>query len=124
MPSNRMGKVNETMLRELSAQIRAVKDPGLKDAIISVIRVEASNDLRTAKAYISVMGGDERGVLDGLRRASGFIGRGLGQNIRLHHTPKIEFILDKSIAHGANINRILEGLGELCDDDDRGKDSP
>lgn len=110
MSVNRINKVNETMLRELTAQIRTVKDPRLSGAIISVIRVDVAHDLRTAKAYVSVLGGNETEVLAGLKSAAGFIGRGLGQNIKLHHTPKIDFYLDKSISHGANINKILEQL--------------
>lgn len=109
MSSSRMNKVNETMLRELTTLIRTVKDPRVS-GIVSVVHVEVAPDMRTAKAYVSVLGGNGPEVIKGLRSAAGYLGRELGQKIRLHHTPKLEFELDTSIAHGAHINKIILGL--------------
>ena len=77
MASNRIGRINEEIQRELSALIPAVKDPRVS-GMISVTAVETTPDLRYAKAYISVLDKEngER-VLKGLRSASGWLRREL-----------------------------------------------
>ena len=60
--------------RELSEIIRAeVKDPGLDGAMVTVVSVEVTPDLKYCKAYVSVLGSDEAAqkALEGLRRAVG-----------------------------------------------------
>ena len=80
MASNRIGRINEEIQRELSALIPAVKDPRVS-GMISVTAVETTPDLRYAKAYISVLDKEngER-VLKGLRSASGWLRRELGSS--------------------------------------------
>ena len=107
MASNRIGRINEEIQRELSALIPAVKDPRVS-GMISVTAVETTPDLRYAKAYISVLDKEngER-VLKGLRSASGWLRRELGSALKLRYTPELVFQLDDSIDKGA---RILEML--------------
>lgn len=110
MPSNRIGRINEEIQRELSALIPAVKDPRVS-GMISVTAVETTPDLRYAKAYISVLDKEngER-VLKGLRSASGWLRRELGSALKLRYIPELVFQLDDSIDKGAHILELLRSV--------------
>ena len=110
MASNRIGRINEEIQRELSALIPAVKDPRVS-GMISVTAVETTPDLRYAKAYISVLDKEngER-VLKGLRSASGYLRRELGRALQLRYTPELVFQLDDSIDKGAHILELLRSV--------------
>ena len=110
MASNRIGRINEEIQRELSALIPAVKDPR-GSGMISVTAVETTPDLRYAKAYISVLDKEngER-VLKGLRSASGWLRRELGSALKLRYTPELVFQLDDSIDKGAHILELLRSV--------------
>ena len=110
MASNRIGRINEEIQRELSALIPAVKDPRVS-GMISVTAVETTPDLRYAKAYISVLDKEngER-VLKGLRSASGWLRRELGSALKLRYTPELVFQLDDSIDRGAHILELLRSV--------------
>ena len=111
MASNRIGRINEEIQRELSDMLRTVKDPRLKDTMISVTAVETTTDLRYAKVYISCLDKSRsKDVMRGLRSASGFLRRELGQRLRLRYTPELQFSEDNSIDQGAHILQILEEL--------------
>ena len=72
MASHRMGRTTEDIRRELTAVFRELKDPRVADAMISIVRVEVSNDLRVCKVYVSAMEGYERAkeAVKGLKSAS------------------------------------------------------
>lgn len=107
MASNRIGRVNEEIQRELSALIRTVKDPRVT-GVVSVTAVETTPDLRYAKVFISVLDkGDSGQVLKGLKSASGWLRRELGQALRLRYTPELLFQQDDSIDKGAHILDML-----------------
>ena len=110
MASNRIGRINEEIQRELPALIPAVKDPRVS-GMISVTAVETTPDLRYAKAYISVLDKEngER-VLKGLRSASGWLRRELGSALKLRYTPELVFQLDDSIDKGAHILELLRSV--------------
>ena len=110
MASNRIGRINEEIQRELSALIPAVKDPRVS-GMISVTAVETTPDLRYAKAYMSVLDKEngER-VLKGLRSASGWLRRELGSALKLRYTPELVFQLDDSIDKGAHILELLRSV--------------
>ena len=110
MASNRIGRINEEIQRELSALIPAVKDPRVS-GMIAVTAVETTPDLRYAKAYISVLDKEngER-VLKGLRSASGWLRRELGSALKLRYTPELVFQLDDSIDKGAHILELLRSV--------------
>ena len=110
MASNRIGRINEEIQRELSALIPAVKDPRVS-GMISVTAVETTPDLRYAKAYISVLDKEngER-VLKGLRSASGWQRRELGSALKLRYIPELVFQLDDSIDKGAHILELLRSV--------------
>jgi len=108
MANNRIGQINEVIQRELSEQIRFLKDPRVSQGMISITRVDTTGDLRYARIYVSVLDkSQEKDVLKGLKSASGFLRRELGHAIQLRYTPELQFIGDDSIAHGAHILEVL-----------------
>lgn len=107
MPSNRMGRVNEELQRELAALIPTVKDPRVA-GMISVTRVDTTHDLRYARVYVSMLDkSSAKEVIKGLKSAAGYLRREVGRALSLRYTPELVFIEDDSIGRGA---RILEML--------------
>ena len=107
MASNRMGRINEEIQRELSALIPRVKDPRVT-GMVSVTAVETSPDLKYAKIYVSVLDKEnEPQVLKGLKSAGGWLRRELGHTLNLRSTPELTFIRDDSIDKGAHILEML-----------------
>ena len=107
----RAEKVNEEIKRCLAEILREVKDPRLGE-MISVTGVEATQDLKQAKVYVSVFGNDsaKKEAMAGLDAADGFIRHELGQRIDLHTLPDLIFELDESIDNGARIDKILSEI--------------
>lgn len=107
MASNRINRINDEIQRELAAQLRNLKDPRVS-GMVSITRVDTTNDLRYARVYVSVLDkSQERDVLKGLKSASGFLRRELGRALQLRYTPELQFIGDDSIQHGAHILEVL-----------------
>ena len=107
MASNRIGRINEEIQRELASLIPNVKDPRVS-GLISVTAVDTTPDLRYAKIYISVLGkSDCAQVLKGLKSASGYLRRELGHALQLRYTPELTFVRDDSIDQGAHILDML-----------------
>ena len=112
MPSNRIGRINEEIQRELCEQLRRLKDPRVSQTgMVSITRVDTTGDLRYARIYISVLDSEqEKDVMRGLKSASGFLRRELGAALRLRYTPELQFIADDSIQHGAHILEVLRSV--------------
>ncbi len=107
MASNRMGRINEEIQRELAALIPTVKDPRVT-GMISVTAVDVTPDLKFAKVYISALDkGDSEQVLKGLKSAGGYLRRELGRSLKLRATPELTFVRDDSIDKGAHILGML-----------------
>ncbi len=108
----RIDKINEEVRRELATVIRELKDSRIP-MMTSVVAVKVTNDLRYAKAYISVMGDEEtqKKALEGLKSAAGFVRREMGKRVDLRYTPEFIFELDRSIEHGAHIEELLRKSG-------------
>ena len=109
MPSNRIGRVNEEIQRELASLIPTVKDPRVADAgMISVTAVETTPDLKYAKIFVSVLNKSASAqALKGLKSASGYLRRELGRSLNLRNTPELSFVRDDSIDKGAHILDLL-----------------
>lgn len=96
-------------MRELSSIIRQeIKDPRIH-MMTSVTAVEVAPDLKTCKAYISVLGSDEEkaDTIAGLKSAEGYVRRQLAKTLNLRNTPQIFFILDESIEYGVNMSKLI-----------------
>ena len=108
-------RINSEVQRELSNIIRTeVKDPRIHP-MTSVVAVNVAPDLKTCKAYISVLGSEEaaKETLAGLKNAEGYIRRALAKSVNLRNTPEIKFILDQSIEYGVHMTRLIdEVVGE------------
>ena len=109
----RRERVTELVHHELGDIIqREVRDPRL--GWVTVTRVEMSPDLRYARVFVSVLGGDEqahRHSLTVLERAGAFIRTELGRRIRLRMTPELQFKLDHSLEHSQRIMDLLREIG-------------
>ena len=103
-------RINGEVMRELSNIIRGeIKDPRI-NPLTSVVAVEVAPDLKSCKAYISVLGDEQsqKDTLAGLKSAEGFIRRELARSINLRNTPQIRFILDQSIEYGVNMSKVID----------------
>ena len=108
MASNRIGRINEEIQRELSALLRTVKDPRLHGGLLTITHVDTASDLRTAKVFISALDKSrERDMMKGLKPAAGYLRRELGAALQLRYTPELVFIADDSIEKGAHVLEML-----------------
>lgn len=108
--SIKMTRINEEVLRELSNILRGeIKDPRISP-MCSVVAVEVAPDLKSAKAYISVLGDEaaQKSTMEGLKSSAGFIRRKLAENVNLRNTPEMTFILDQSIEYGVRMSRMID----------------
>ncbi|CAI8018998.1 Ribosome-binding factor A [Geodia barretti] len=106
----RIDRINELLRSEISHLIaREIKDPRVA-GVISITEVVASNDLRSARVFVSVMGrhSDRQSALDGIRSAASFLRRELRDRVNLKHTPHLTFVLDDSIEEGDRILRLMD----------------
>ena len=105
-------RVNTEVMHELSNILRGgIKDPRVAE-FTSVVAVEVAPDLKTCKAYISVLG-DEKAQADtikGLQSAEGYIRRELAHSLNLRNTPEIRFILDQSIEYGVAMSKKIDDI--------------
>jgi ribosome-binding factor A len=111
MASNRIGRINEEIQKELSSLIRNLKDPRVQDTMISITHVETTPDLRWAKVYVSFLQ-EERAkeALKGLKSAGGYLRRELGSALNLRYTPELNWALDDSITYGAKMMKLINSL--------------
>ena len=114
-------RVNGEVQRELSRIIsREIKDPRIAP-MTSVVAVEVAPDLKSCKAYISVLGDEkaQQDTLAGLKSAVGYIRRELARTINLRNTPEIRFVLDQSIEYGVNMSKLIDDVTSSLSEDDR-----
>ena len=114
-------RVNTEVQRELSNIIRGgIKDPRVAP-MTSVVSVEVAPDLKTCKAYISVLGNEEaqQNTVKGLQSAEGYIRRELAHTLNMRNTPEIKFVLDQSIEYGVMMSKkISEVTKDIKDDEE------
>lgn len=111
MASYRPARVGELIQAELAQLLlQGLKDPRLHMATVSY--VDVSPDLRYARVYISRLGSEEeqKAMLQGFQRATGFIRGQLGKRLKLRYIPQLTFALDTGIAYGVRISRLLQDL--------------
>ena len=119
MASNRIGRINEEIQKELSNLIRNLKDPRVQDTMISITRVETTPDLRFAKVCVSFLQEEKaKDALKGLKSASGYLRRELGRALNLRYTPELNWALDDSITYGAKMLELINSLEVKQDDDE------
>ena len=124
MSSNRIGRINDEIQKELSALLRTVKDPRVTDCMLTITHVddrytlngeslaeECARLLADIVTRPAIENGrfdpDEKGLLKGLKSAAGYLRRELGSRVDLRYTPELQFFVDDSIAYGAHILDML-----------------
>ena len=113
-------RINGEVQRELSNIIRGeIKDPRI-NPLTSVVAVEVAPDLKTCKAYISVLGDEESQAktLAGLKSAEGFIRSKLAKTVNLRNTPEIRFVLDQSIEYGVKMSKMIDEVTKDINSED------
>ena len=103
-------RINSEVQKEMSRIIaREIKDPRISP-MTSVVSVTVAPDLKTCKAYISVLGDDEtvEETKAALKSAAGFIRHEVAVNLNLRLTPEITFIMDNSIAYGSEMSQKID----------------
>lgn len=110
MAGQRLTRINEEMKKEIAQIIRTeIKDPSVKDVMISVVDVDATNDLKQAKVYISVLQDNKKNdAINALTKASGFIRREVAHRVNLRNTPELIFKLDESIEKGIEMSKLID----------------
>ena len=105
--SRRTERLGEEVREEIARMIGQLKDPRI--GFVTVTRVEVGTDLRNARIFVGVLGSeaDREKTMTGLRQAAGFMRRGLGQKLRLRHTPELAFTYDEGLEAHDRIARLL-----------------
>lgn len=109
MPGDRLRRVDEAVRQVLSDAVATdLKDPRV--GFVTVTAVRTSPDLRHARVFVSVLGGeDERAAsLDGLRSAHGFLQRRVARELRMKHTPTLDFFYDDSVERGMRLSELID----------------
>ncbi len=109
MPGYRLDRLTEDIKRELSDIIRTLKDPRIS-GLVSIVRVELSNDLSYAKVHVSAVGGDTEQAVKGLKNAAGFARHELSSRLHIRKTPELRFVADNSMEHSVRIARLLRDV--------------
>ncbi len=107
-------RINVEVQRALAEIIRGeLKDPRIGE-LTSVVAVEVAPDLKTCKAWISVLGDEsaQAETLAGLKSAEGFIRNQLARKINLRNTPQVTFIMDQSIAYGVSMSKLIDDVNK------------
>jgi ribosome-binding factor A len=110
MAADRMRRVNVAVREVLSARIaEGLNDPRI--GFVTVTSVATSPDLRRARVYVSVLGGESEraNTLAGLESAHGLLQQSIASELRMKRTPTLEFVFDDSIDRGMRITELLEG---------------
>ena len=111
MPKYRRARINDEVARVIAEALRDVKDPRVRDQMITVTSCDVSGDLKFAKVYFSVYGAKPEDIKDikkGLYSAAGFLRRAIAETINLRITPELNFEYDTAMERGANISELLK----------------
>jgi ribosome-binding factor A len=103
--SDRVGDLLLEVIAELLT--KEIRDPRVRSVTLTAARV--SKDLRHAKIYFSLLGGQEgrTEALAGLKSATGFIRAKAGKQVRLRFVPSIEFTYDETEDEARRIDALL-----------------
>lgn len=112
MAGFKLGRTSEDLRRELMDILRNMKDPRISGGMISILRIDLTNDLSHCKVYISALEGMEKAkeAVKVLQNASGFVRREVMHRLEMRKVPELHFIPDDSIEHSADIQRILNQI--------------
>ena len=115
MPKAKQGRISSDMQRVLASIIDDLKDPRIKQGLLTVTRVSVDPDLTMAKVYISVLGSGDNStqeVCKALQKACGHIRSEVSKRMKIRRTPNFMFVKDDGAAYAVHINQILEEMNE------------
>lgn len=119
MPKYNIERLSEDVKREISAAVREIKDPRVSEAIVSVSRVELTNDLSYCKVYVSALGENAaENAAAALKKASGFFKRRLNARIKMRKLPELIFLPDTSLDYYDKISRMIDNLPKPAETED------
>ena len=111
MQYKRKDRVGDLLKREIAQIVQSqLKDPGL--GFVTITGAKLSADLKQARIFYSVLGDEDskQRTASALKRASGFIQKEVGRNLKLKYTPEILFEFDGSVEYGAHIEELIEKI--------------
>ncbi len=119
----RSERVSDQMKQEIAdILMRKIKDPRI--GFVTVTDVEVSHDLRNAKVFVSIYGGDKEATFKGLSSAAAFIRSELGGRMRLRRVPELLFRIDSTAERGAHVMELLREIEQKQDKDETEKKDP
>lgn len=121
MSKYRQNRINDSVAQEISMILRDVKDPRISESMLTITGAAVSADLKYARVFFSLYGGDLKETMQGLRSAAGFIRGQLAHRLNLRVTPELTFQHDDSVSHGAHIAELLHHL-DIPEDDEEADD--
>ena len=111
MPNHNIGRLTEDVKREISAAMPQLKDKHISDGIVTITRVELTNDLSYCKVYVSALGdGKTAEAVKALQKAEGFFKRRINARIKMRKMPEMIFLADDSLDYYEKINDIIAGF--------------
>jgi ribosome-binding factor A len=104
----RSDRVAGSLRRELAQLIQMeVKDPEV--GFIGLSDVEVTRDLSHAKVYVTVFEPEKAASsLKALNKASGYLRKRLGQEMRIRSVPELHFQHDASVETGHRIDNLID----------------
>ncbi|MBQ2387523.1 MAG: 30S ribosome-binding factor RbfA [Acutalibacteraceae bacterium] len=119
MAGYKIDRIASDFQREISSIMRELKDPRVSGYMLSVIRVEVTNDLSYAKVYVCAMEGIDaaKRAVEGLKSAGGYIRRELMGRLSIRKMPELRFIADDSIEYSSKIAHMLDELSDEVQND-------
>jgi len=112
MANHNIDRLTEDVKREISIAMHEIKDSRISGEIVSVPRIEITNDLSYCKVYISVLGGEEKGeaAVECLKKAAGFFKRRINSRIKMRKMPELIFLVDTSLDYYDKMSKMLDNL--------------
>lgn len=112
MANHNIGRLTEDIKREISVSMSQLKDKNIAGGLVTVTRVELTNDLSYCKVYVSALGGGEKteNAVKALQKAEGFFKKRINTRIKMRKMPEIIFVEDNSLDYYEKISRIITQL--------------
>ena len=112
MADYKSGRLASDITRIISGMLPRLKDPRIKDRLLTVVRVELTRDRSVARIYLSSLNGigEAREAVKGLESAQGLIKREISGVLGIKKAPELSFIADDSSEYSARISRMLKEL--------------
>ena len=102
----------DQLKREIAGLLlRKIKDPRVQS--VTITGVKLTNDLKKARIYFVLRGGDDKKkeeALRGMQSAKGFIRHELGNTLNLKYIPEIDFYYDGSFDYAERIETLIDRI--------------